>query len=312
MKTGSCLFSVVVLSHNRLEDLQNNLQTWLYPEIIDSKFEIIVIDNASSDGSAQFLDELQTKGKIKAILNEKNVGVAAGRNAGFRVAQGEIVICLDDDAYLSPAYLGKIKSYFDRYPDLGALSLAVVHAVTGEPQNAHGNAIVEVANYHGAAHAFSIKALQEISYLDEECFFGGEEFDSCVRLHDKGYRCLYTPEIVAKHNSCLRQGGIGLGRSCQWAYNYARILFKNFPYDVATLYANRLLIARILNSIARFGVAGTFQIIEAEQRGRRRGKMQHQCVSARTIEFYSNPALRPEFGNVPLMVKMRNRVLGHG
>ena len=99
--------SVVVLSHNRLKDLQQNLCRWCEGRI--SNLEIIVVDNASSDGSAQFLQQLDEAGKIKAVLHDHNLGVAAGRNAGFRLAKGELIVCLDDDASLLTAELVKIE-----------------------------------------------------------------------------------------------------------------------------------------------------------------------------------------------------------
>lgn len=198
MTTAPFAISVVILSHNRLEDLRKNLQIWTDKGI--SGLEIIVVDNASSDGSAQFLRELDKVGKIKAVLHDANLGVAAGRNAGFHLAKGEIILCLDDDAYLSPAGLDKIARYFHDDKALGALSLSVIHAVTGEKQNPHGNKAKQVANYHGAAHVFRTNAIVEIGYLDELCTFGGEELDSCIRLYDKGYHCLYTPEMIALHN----------------------------------------------------------------------------------------------------------------
>ncbi|MEM4360294.1 MAG: hypothetical protein QXT45_07160, partial [Candidatus Bilamarchaeaceae archaeon] len=130
--------------------------------------------------------------------------------------------------------------------------------------------------------------------------------------HDKGYSCVYVPDIVAQHNSFLRKGEIGLSRSSLWHYNYVRILFKNFPLGMANLYANRLLLTRLYHSIKRFGVAGLFEIIKADRKGRLAGKSQQQIVSKRTIKFYSNPDLRPEFGNVPLTRKILNRIKRNG
>lgn len=309
MKLSSCYISIVVLSYNRLGDLRQNLSVWC--AVNSPNLEIIVVDNGSLDGSREYLLQLYKEQRITLILTNRNLGVAAGRNAGFRVAEGEIVVCLDDDAYLLPSALAKIINYFEQNQRLGALSFSVRHAVTGEQQNPHGESSIEVANYHGAAHALRAKALMKIGFLDEECTFGGEEFDSCVRLHDKGYSCLYAPDVVALHNSFLRTGGIGLSRSCQWHYNYVRVLFKNFPDGMANVYANRLLAARLIYGWRRFGVAGISEIIKADRKGRRVGRRQQQIVSERTIQFYSNPELRPEFGNVPLTEKIISKLRKH-
>ncbi len=72
---------------------------------------------------------------------------------------------------------------------------------------------------------------------------------------------------------------------------------------MARRYANRLLIARILHGWRRFGITAIPQVWYADQNGRRAGRLQHHPVSARTVDFYNNPDLRPEFGNVPLWHK---------
>lgn len=310
MTLDFCAISVVILSHNRLNDLQRNVLLWCEKEI--PNLEVIVVDNGSLDGSAQFLQQLNDAGKVKAVLLDQNVGVAAGRNTGFRHARGKIIVCLDDDAYLSPTELDKVTKYFEEDKSLGVSSPSVIHAVTGERQNPHGDKPIEVANYHGAAHAFRAVALKEIGYLDEQCTFGGEELDSCIRLYDRGYRCLYTPEITAQHNSFLRKGAGGLSRSRHWVYNYARVLFKNFPRKMAVLYANRLLMTHLFHGIKRFGVVGGLEIIKADRNGRQAGMKQHQPVSDKTVQFYSNPELRPEFGNVPLVKKFMESVRRRG
>lgn len=81
---------------------------------------------------------------------------------------------------------------------------------------------------------------------------------------------------------------------------------------MATIYANRLLLAHLFHGIRRFGIPGSVEIIKADHKGRRMGKKQHKVVNDRTIQFYSNPELRPEFGNVPLMKKFIRKLNIHG
>ncbi len=296
--------SIVILSHNRLDELSRNLPRLLSESHYPDEFQIIVVDNNSTDGTREFLTELQKKHpEITLVLNDRNLGVAGGRNVGLKRAVGEIVLCLDDDAFLSPDQFGHIASAFGQDPTLGVFCPLVIHGETKLPQNPHGNQRVEIANYHGAAHAFRKEALEKIGFLDEECFFGGEELDSSIRLYDAGYRCVYFSEVVALHYSFMRPGPHGLDRYLRWTYNYARILYKNFPESMAKCYANRLLIARTFHGMRFFGTSAIVQVWKADRKGRMAGKRQHAPVSERTIKIYSNEDLRPEFGNVPLWRK---------
>lgn len=295
--------SIVILSYNRLDEIRRNLISLLVSS--RNGDEIIVVDNNSDDGSKEFLNSLcGSYPDLKIIFNKKNLGVAAGRNVGFRSATNEIVVCLDDDAYLSPDQFSHVAKYFNDNSKLGALSISVVHGEKHESQNPHGDSVIEVANYHGAAHAFRKKALESIYYLDEDCFYGGEELDSCVRLHAAGYMCVYTPEIVAKHFSSMRNTKIELDRFLLWTYSFARIHFKNFPKEMAKTFSYRLLVGRLYYGVKYFGLSAALKIYKAHREGCKVGSRQHHSVGEKTILFYENSLLRPAYGNIPLKIKV--------
>lgn len=292
--------SIVILSYNRLKNLRKNLNMLFRSP--DLWHEIYVIDNASTDGSQEFLTSLRVR-NVHVLLQKQNLGVAAGRNVGLKQARGNIVLCLDDDAIIEPTLFGSLVDAFSNYPSLGVLAIRVFHGETREPQNPHGDLRKIVANYHGAAHAFRKEAIEKIGFLDEKCFFGGEELDSSIRLYDAGYHCIYFPDIIAFHYSFDRPGKEGLERFLRWTYNYARVLYKNFPEKVAKNYANRILVGRMFHGVRRFGVSATLKIWDAYHKGQIDGKRQHKPVSERTVDFYANEELRPEFGNVPIWKK---------
>ena len=139
--------------------------------------EIIIVDNASTDGTQEFLESLRfNNNKFYVFRQPQNLGVAGGRNVGLKRAVGEIVLCLDDDAFLAPDQFDYIASAFKHDSTLGVFCPLVVHGETRLPQNPHGNHRIEVANYHGAAHAFRKEALEKIGFLDEECFLVGRNW----------------------------------------------------------------------------------------------------------------------------------------
>ena len=88
------LVTVNILSFNRIDELRNTL-TKVYEQDYKN-IEVIVVDNASSDGSSEMVNNEFPS--VQLIQMEKNIGIA-GWNEGFKVAKGGYVLVLDDDAY---------------------------------------------------------------------------------------------------------------------------------------------------------------------------------------------------------------------
>lgn len=297
------MISVLVLSHNRLPCLRDGISYLLTHS--ESWDELIVVDNGSTDGSLGFLQGVgRTQQRMLVVDAGRNCGVAAGRNLGFRLASGDVVVCLDDDAWLPAAALAEVAEVFSREQEIGVLAPRVVHKASRLDQTPAATCALAVANYHGAAHAWRKSALEAIGLLDDGCFFGGEELDSCMRARSYGFACVLWPTIIAMHDSVPRPGGEGLFRFSEWTKNYARILFKNLPRDLASQFANRLLLARGVRAALRFGLPGLAKAIGADRVGRAMGIREHRCISRPAVAFYSDSYLRPEYGNVPLRRKL--------
>ncbi|MCG8580039.1 MAG: glycosyltransferase, partial [Bacteroidales bacterium] len=88
------LLSVIVLTHNSASIIETCI-TSILKECEKLKFEIIVVDNNSSDKTA-FILENNYPG-IKLLINKKNLGVAAARNIGIKASSGRYILLLDDD-----------------------------------------------------------------------------------------------------------------------------------------------------------------------------------------------------------------------
>jgi GT2 family glycosyltransferase len=292
--------SVVVLSHNRLEDLKKNLQEILAGGDAGT-LELIVVDNASETPVLEYLHEIErAHSRVKILFNPENAGVAAGRNAGFRIATGEYIVALDDDARMHVDDLLKVPLLFQQNPKAGILAFRVRHAVTGEEENFYGETRAPVANFHGAAHAIKRDVFERLGYLDERCSFGGEELDFSIRCHAAGFLTMYLPDVSALHNSLRRQGATSADRRRAWIYNYVRVLFKHFPRRIAYLFAFRRVVMLLISGYYAHGSRFMLELLKMSWRGRVVGIKEYHRVPDATIEFYQNPALRPEYGNVPV------------
>ncbi|MCE5199732.1 MAG: glycosyltransferase family 2 protein [Armatimonadota bacterium] len=294
--------SILILSYNRIEELKQTIPLVLQ-EIEQASAELIIVDNASTDGSVEYLRSVADKGNIRLILNAANLGVAGGRNAGYKLAKGDIIINLDDDTYPLPGLLEKTAAAFARHPNAGILAYRVRHRQTKDDQNPHGEHECEVANFHGAGHAFRKSVFLKAGYLDERCSFGGEELEMSIRARAAGYTVLYLPDIVVEHNSFPRPGGVGVDRRIQWRYNYTRVLHKYFPAKTAALFSWRLGFRDFVFGF-RFGLRPWMRLWNESLRGRREGLQEYTPLSKDIMHFYMNPSLRPEYGNVPLIWKL--------
>src|SRR5215813_5826726 len=92
------LFSVVICTYNRLDHLVNSVESALHQTIDAANYEVIVVDNCSTDGTAEAIQKLIGEHPNLRYLYETRLGLANARNSGWQAAQGTYVAFLDDDA----------------------------------------------------------------------------------------------------------------------------------------------------------------------------------------------------------------------
>ncbi len=290
--------SLVILSHNRRDDLIANLTTQL--DQADAGVEIIVVDNASDDGTIEALRALSERcPHLQVIFSPKNVGPAEGRNIGYERAKGEYIVSLDDDSSMRAEDLRRVPEVFPRHPEAGIIAFRVQHAPTGECQNDHGAVSVAVGNFHGAGYTLRRDLLPLAGCLDPKCRFGAEELDFSIRARAAGYSTIYEPGIVINHNNFRRQGPEGQLRAERWVYNFARINCKHFPLWMGLRNAVRYT-RHYVFTYPGLGPWGAVRIGVSGIMGMAAGWRSHKQVPHDTVKFYSNPNLRPPFGNIPI------------
>ena len=103
------LISLIITNFNYARYLERAIRSALYQSIDKSKYEIIVVDDASTDESLNILKNYE--GDIRIIRFEKNRGLSAARNEGIKKAKGQFVVFLDSDDYIHNDLL-KIQSLF--------------------------------------------------------------------------------------------------------------------------------------------------------------------------------------------------------
>jgi len=113
--------TVAICTHNRAADLREALLS-LLPQRFPGEFEVIVVDNGSTDETAQAVAEFQrSAGFPVRYIFEERLGLSVARNRAIREARGEFVLFLDDDAVASSDWIGGIVSVFDMDPRIGCV-----------------------------------------------------------------------------------------------------------------------------------------------------------------------------------------------
>lgn len=203
---GEILVSIVILNYRRRDALVRSLDSALSQEY--RRLEIILVDNGSQDGVAEFLAEHAPD--VRLISLPCNLGPCGGRNAGIREARGEVIITIDNDVYLdSPFEVSKVVQKFAERPDVHLLAFRVIDADTGmlrvrewchpRPWLDASDTEFESNFFPEGASAFRREVFENAGLYYEPLFIGVEGHDLALRTLDRGYKILYTPRVRARH-----------------------------------------------------------------------------------------------------------------
>jgi GT2 family glycosyltransferase len=225
--TNSPDLSIVIITRNAQKLLGSCLKS-VYQNTKKSSFEVIVVENASTDGTLEMLNQFP---KIQIIKNQCNRGVGPARNQGMRLAKGRYILLLDADTTVIDNALDILVEYMDDNPKVGIcgpklvgptnelqlscrrfptvltkilrrapLSMAQHHLKEELLVDWDHNSIKEVDYIIGACQIIRKEAFQQIGYLDENIFYGPEDVDYCVRMWQKGWLVCYNPTALIMHH----------------------------------------------------------------------------------------------------------------
>lgn len=249
MNTDYPKISIVILcwnSANYLSDCLSSLQAQTF-----QNFEIIIVDNNSTDGSIDQL-ELQSFDMDLIITRlEKNFGFAAGNNIGVQKARGKWIALLNVDAFPKPNWLEKLLEAVTENPDFSFFSSRQVQAnspqlldgagdayhISGlawrhgynQPNAEYENKQKEVFSACAASALFSREEFLSTGGFDIDYFSYFEDVDLSFRLRLARKKCLYVPEAMVHHI-----GSASTGKRSDFSvyYGYRNMIwtfFKNMP-----------------------------------------------------------------------------------
>lgn len=222
--------SILIVSWNTREVLRNCLRT-VYEQTKEVSFEVIVVDNASQDGSAEMVRTAFPQALL--IANQDNRGFAAANNQGMEIARGRYVLLLNSDTLVLDGAIDKMVAFADEHPEAAAVACRVLNAdrtrqptafMFPSPLNLllgalylnklfprsrffgrermtwwEGRNMQAVEVVTGCFILARRAVIEQVGRLDESYFMYGEEADWCYRFHQAGWKVLYTPTAQIVH-----------------------------------------------------------------------------------------------------------------
>ncbi len=222
--------SIIIPSWNAKNFLHECIKSIL-EDTSNYQREIIVIDNASTDGSPEMVvDQFP---QIKLIQNEENLGFAKACNIGMRVAKGQYVVIVNSDVIVRKECISRMVAYMDQHTEIGILGPKILgqdgtvqRSCMGFPTlwNSFCRALaldtifpssklfggqlmtfwshesirrVDVIN--GCFWMVRQDALKNVGLLDEDFFMYSEDKDWCKRFRKEGWEVTFYPEAEAIH-----------------------------------------------------------------------------------------------------------------
>ena len=157
------------------------------------ELEILVFDNASTDGSADMVRSRFPR--IRLLRSEENLGIE-GYNRAVAVASGEVILVLDDDSYVEPDAIPLALERFSSDPTVGVVAFQVL---LRDGRSVTAGWPAQVPSFWGCGAAVRRSLWDRLGGYDPDFFLYLNEVDLAIRVWDAGYQVVYEPSCRAHH-----------------------------------------------------------------------------------------------------------------
>lgn len=272
--------SFIIVNYNRREELYLTISSTL--SLFDKSgdvYEIIVVDNASADGSARMVK--QEFPMVKLIENNINMGAPAW-NRGFEKATGEYFIILDDDSQLDSG-LESALAYMDANQDIGVLALNITG---GAFQTAHWDNLSCYSGFIGCGAMIRKALYEKIGGYADWIFLYTNEYEFGIRTLEAGYKILYFADCRVTHRTS------NLHRSPQRLITYSvrnemAIVYKYFGIKHRSIFLFRVYLNNLRGVFEHGLVSFPWYITALREFIKLKKTLTHTPVSIEVEEFYS-------------------------
>jgi len=223
--------SIIIVNWNTREQTLACIKSIIRYRDDQARVQVIVVDNASDDGSQDALREISDS--VELIENQENLGFGRANNVGLKRATGRIVLFLNSDTEITEDFIPNLLKEFDLHPDIAAFGCKILgyddvpqYSVRGFPsltaylysdtligalglfkasyeryrrKDFNFNEWQRVDMVMGAALSVRNNVLNEVGGFDPQFFMYYEEVDLCRRIRDAGYPIAFSPVPFIYH-----------------------------------------------------------------------------------------------------------------
>jgi GT2 family glycosyltransferase len=278
MMSNSPLISVVVLNWNGQQVVEKCLKS-LQEQTYDP-LELIVVDNASTDGSAELVRKRFPA--VNVIVNKTNLGFGGGNNVGIQASQGRYIMMLNNDTRLDPHCIEELRRGIEENDRYGACASKILLEYEDNLIDAAGivicpdglsigrgrlekgdqyNEETEVFFASDCACLYRREMLEDIGLYDEDFFAYADETDMGWRAQLAGWKCIYNPKAVVYHFHSASAGTYSPFKAYLVERNRIWVAIKSFPLPLlifGQLYTFWRYLLQAYGALSGKGAAGRF------------------------------------------------------
>lgn len=255
--------SVIIPAYNKAETLREILVPLLEQERLDQPYEVLVVDNGSTDGTLPALNTLQVRYPHLHVLTEPRKGAGAARNRGILAARGDLLIFLDDDVLVQRDHIAQHLALHAAQPMPTCIVVSVVDRSTfdfaplgryvRERDTIAARGTSRTKGLSLVSQNFSVRrsALDRVRFeadgrvqFFDERFYKRQDGEFGHRLEKLGVPFLYTDAIVCEHRQQYRAADFA-NRAYFSGYHLQR-LFAKHP-ELPTLAPHKIILSPMLN-----------------------------------------------------------------
>ena len=298
--------SIIIVNWNTCDLLRNCLRS--IAAQTSSRHEIIVVDNASRDGSADMVRVEFPDTRL--IANAVNGGFAAANNQGLQIAHGRMVLLLNPDTLILDCAIDRMLAWLDLHPGVGCVGCQVLEdpgviqrTCFADPTILNFIAVEfglmrlarwipafgrswytdwdrrserEVDVVSGMFMLVPRAVMDKVGLLDEAFFVYGEESDWCRRIRKAGYSCVFTPEAQIIH---LDGGSKSTSqiRSRMYVQMHKSHLIYTRKHSSALGYA-AIRGLYLITSTLRFGLFSALRLVKSDDNAKARVRLAHASL----------------------------------
>lgn len=260
--TNPLKLSIVFLNYNRLTETRytlSHLQALIQHR---TDIEVIAIDNASQDGTRDFLDT--QRDWVNVIHMPENVGIA-GYNLGFQHAQGAYILVLDDDSHpVDEQTLDRLIRCMDSRPDIGVIACQIenIHGDIEQTWHLPADGLPGPSMaFVGCGFAIRRDLFAQIGWYPSEFFLYQNEMEVAIRVLNAGYKIHYDPACRVVHRYS-KLGRPNWRRVYYPTRNTIWLIRRYFPFPSAAYLISSRLVMGLIRALQAWELGWYYQAVK--------------------------------------------------